>query len=90
MSAVEAMAAGVPMVARDVLTYRQLIKDGRSGLLASGASEFADCCVRLLRDPEAARTLGRTAQAAARDYDWPRIADIFLDQIESVLAGGLS
>jgi glycosyltransferase involved in cell wall biosynthesis len=89
MSALEAMAAGVPMVARDVLTYRQLIEDGRSGLLASGASEFADCCVRLLRDPEAARTLGRTAQAAARDYDWPRIADIFLDQIESVLAGGL-
>jgi glycosyltransferase involved in cell wall biosynthesis len=90
MSALEAMAAGVPMVARDVLTYRQLIEDGRSGLLASGASEFADCCVRLLRDPEAARTLGRTAQAAARDYDWPRIADIFLDQIESVLAGGLA
>jgi glycosyltransferase involved in cell wall biosynthesis len=89
MSALEAMAAGVPMVARDVLTYRQLIEDGRSGLLASGASELAGCCFRLLRDPEAARTLGRTAQAAARDYDWQRVADIFLDQMESVLAGGL-
>ena len=89
MAALEAMAAGVPMVARDTPAYRQLIEDGRSGLLASGPSELADCCSRLLRDPEAARTLGRAAQASARDYDWQRIADVFLDQIEAVQAGGL-
>ena len=78
MSALEAMAAGVPMVARDSPAYRQLIEDGTSGLLASGPSKLADCCVQLLSDPEAARTLGRRAQTTARDFDWPRIADIFL------------
>jgi glycosyltransferase involved in cell wall biosynthesis len=78
MSALEAMAAGVPVVARDSPAYRQLIKDGHAGLLASTPKELADCCLRLLRDPELARGLGRTAQAVAREYDWPRIADVFL------------
>ena len=81
MSALEAMAAGVPMVARDSLAYRQLIVDGRSGLLASSPKELADCCLRLLRDPETARSFGRTAQTAAREYDWERIADIFLAKV---------
>ncbi len=81
MSALEAMAAGVPMVARDVLTYRQLIEHGRSGMLASNPTELAECCLQLLHDPERAHALARTAQAAARDYDWPRIAEIFLAEI---------
>ncbi len=81
MSALEAMAAGVPMVARNALTYGQLIEDRVSGMLASGPAEVADRCARLLRDPEAARALGLRAQAAARAYDWPRIADIFLAEL---------
>ncbi len=81
MSALEAMAAGVPMVARDVLTYRQLIEHGQSGLLASNPRELAECCLQLLRDPDTARALGRRAQASAHAYDWPRIAEIFLAEI---------
>ncbi|MEP6752826.1 MAG: glycosyltransferase family 4 protein [Candidatus Dormiibacterota bacterium] len=78
MSALEAMAAGVPIVARDSPAYRQLIDDGHTGLLVSNSKELAECCLRLLRDPETARSLGRNAQAVARDYDWPRIAGLFL------------
>jgi glycosyltransferase involved in cell wall biosynthesis len=81
MSALEAMAAGVPVVARDSPAYRQLINDGHAGLLASTPTELADRCLRLLRDPELARGLGRAAQAVARDYDWPRIADVFLAEV---------
>ena len=81
MSALEAMATGVPMVARDVLTYQQLIEDGSSGLLATRPSEFAERCLELLRNPATARSLGHKAQAVARDYDWPRIAKIFLAEM---------
>jgi phosphatidylinositol alpha-mannosyltransferase len=81
MSALEAMAAGVPMVARDVLTYRQLIEHGHSGLLASDPKALAGCCLQLLHDPKTASTLGREAQAVAHSYDWPRIAEIFLAEI---------
>ncbi len=81
MSALEAMAAGVPVVARDVPTYRQLIEDGRSGLLGSDPARLAECCVRLLANPGEARTLAGRAQHAARGYDWPRVADIFLAEV---------
>lgn len=78
MSTLEAMAAGVPVVARNVPTYQQLIENESSGLLGSSPAELADCCLRLLRDPGEARELASRAQAAARDYDWPRVADILL------------
>jgi glycosyltransferase involved in cell wall biosynthesis len=78
MSTLEAMAAGVPVVARNVLTYRQLIENERSGLLGSSPAELAAGCLRLLRDPDEARVLAGRAQAAARNYDWPRVADILL------------
>jgi glycosyltransferase involved in cell wall biosynthesis len=81
MSALEAMAAGVPVVAREGLTYRQLIEDGKSGLIASGPAMLAQCCLRLLREPETARRLAEGAQAAAADYDWPKVADIFLGEM---------
>jgi glycosyltransferase involved in cell wall biosynthesis len=81
MSALEAMAAGVPIVALDVLTYRQLIEDGSSGLLASGPAELAERCLRLLREPETAKRLALGAQLAARDYDWRKVADIFLAEV---------
>jgi len=81
MSALEAMAAGVPIVARDALTYRQLIEDGTSGLLASGPAELAAGCRRLLREPDTARRLALAAQAAAADYDWQKVADIFMAEL---------
>ena len=81
MSTLEAMAAGVPVVARDVLTYRQLIENEVSGLLGTTPEELADCCLRLLRDPGLARRLAARAQDKARDYDWPHVADTFLAEI---------
>jgi glycosyltransferase involved in cell wall biosynthesis len=81
MSALEAMAAGVPIVARDTPAYRQLIEDGHSGLVGSTPTALATSCLMLLRDPETGRMMGRTAQTTARNYDWPRIADVFLAEI---------
>ena len=80
MSALEAMAAGVPMVARDTPAYRQLIEHGRSGLLASNPSQLADCCIQLLREPASSRELGRRAQTAVREFDWLHVADTFLTE----------
>jgi glycosyltransferase involved in cell wall biosynthesis len=81
MSALEAMAAGVPIVARDALTYRQLIEDDVSGLLETGPAELAAGCLRLLREPETARRLATAAQAAVREYDWQKVADVFLAEL---------
>lgn len=82
MSALEAMAAGVPVVARDVPTYRQLIEDGKSGLLGSDPTGFAESCIRLLGNPGEAGDFAGRAQEAARGYDWPHVADIFLAEVD--------
>ncbi len=80
MSTIEAMAAGAPVVARDVPTYQQLIENERSGLLGSNPAEFAECCIRILTNPDEARMYSGKAQVAARNWDWPRVADIFVDE----------
>ena len=81
MSTLEAMAAGVPVVARYVLTYRQLVENGVSGLLGATPAELAECCIRLLREPDLARALAVRAQDTAREYDWPRVAEAFLAEV---------
>jgi glycosyltransferase involved in cell wall biosynthesis len=81
MSALEAMAAGVPVVARDVLTYQQLIRHEISGLLGRDPKDLAECCLRMLRDPEAGRAMAAIAQEEAQKHDWPVVADALLEQL---------
>jgi glycosyltransferase involved in cell wall biosynthesis len=64
-SLMEAMAAGVPVVASDIPPNRELVIDGTTGHLVSvgdsvGFAQFSD---RLLADPEKARVLGDVGRA---------------------------
>jgi glycosyltransferase involved in cell wall biosynthesis len=71
-----------------VLTYGQLIDHGTTGLLASNAAELADCCLRMLHDPEEARAMATRAQAMARQYDWPQVAQVLLDELNQHVSVG--
>lgn len=83
MSLLEAMAAGVAVVALDTPVYTQLITPGVNGLLASTPPLLAAACLRLLRDPEERHRLGAEASRTADSYDWPLVAD----RLFTVLAG---
>ncbi len=85
MATLESMAAGKAVVAWDTPVYTQLIEHDRSGVLVrEGDSEaLAEQLSRLLDDPDLRQTLGRAAQARARQYDWDAVTRMLLEALES-------
>jgi glycosyltransferase involved in cell wall biosynthesis len=68
LAAIEAMAAGKPVVGARVVGLSEVFTDGRDGLLVPAADPpaLAAAMVRLLTDPAAAARLGERAVATAR------------------------
>src|SRR5207247_6421381 len=69
MVLIEAFAAGTPVVASDIAGYRQVVTDGREGLLVPAGSplELAEALRSLLVDPAPASAMGVAARAPARE-----------------------
>ena len=77
---IEAMAAGLPIVASAVGGILELIDDGRTGLLAAtgDARALADRIGRLMNDPALAARLGAAAREDARArYSFERMISAF-------------
>jgi glycosyltransferase involved in cell wall biosynthesis len=67
VSAIEAMASAVPVVATRVGGLPDLIRDGETGVLVPPRSiaALSDALVALLKDPSERRRLGTAARADA-------------------------
>lgn len=77
MVALEAAAAGTPLVVADVGGLREFVEHGITGLRfsAGDVAGLADAVTSVLRDEVLARRLARQARAVLeRDYAWPRVA----------------
>ena len=75
VSVLEAMAAGLPVVATDVGGVAEAVEDGETGLLvpATDAEALARALERLLADGELRRRLGAAGRARALSlFDLPR------------------
>lgn len=74
----EAMAMQLPAVVWDLLFYRGLVVDGRTGLLAA-PNDFpamTDKVLALLADPRLASEMGRNGRALLEsDYNWANLAN---------------
>jgi phosphatidylinositol alpha-mannosyltransferase len=73
----EAMATARPVVASDIEGYREVLNDGVEGLLAPPCDEqaLATRLIRILQNPELARTMGQAGRARAVTFSWRRVAD---------------
>lgn len=84
----QAMAAGVTVVAADVAGIRELVEDGREGMLVAPGrtSVLAHALRELAGDPERRAALGAAGRVAARRYDWETVTG----EIEAVYEAAVS
>ena len=74
---IEAMAAGLPVVASETPGYNEVVRDGVDGLLVppSDPGALAAAAGRVLGDPELTARLVAAGRDRARDFDWPGVVD---------------
>ncbi|MDQ3973604.1 MAG: glycosyltransferase, partial [Actinomycetota bacterium] len=72
----EAMAAGLPVVASDIPGFRVVAKDGRQGRLVPPGDAFAlaEAAGTLLTNERLRRAMAAEGRRSVADYDWPRVA----------------
>jgi len=83
----EAMAAGLPVVASDLAGYRTVLKDGRQGRLVPPNDGFAmaEAAATLLSNPALASAMAAEGRRTAAEYDWARISRRIDEIYRSVL-----
>ena len=79
---VEAMAAGLPVVATRIPGYDEVVRDGVDGLLVppDDPAALAAAILRVLTDPALALRLAGSGKARAAEFSWDRVAA----QVEAV------
>ncbi len=88
-AAMEAAASGLAIVATDIRGCRQVVDDGRTGLLVPprDPDSLAIAIERLVSDPERRAAMGRAAmEKAGREFDQQSIIDLTLATYERLLA----
>ncbi|HWO93559.1 MAG TPA: glycosyltransferase [Dehalococcoidia bacterium] len=90
VSALEASACGLPVVATDVEGGRDIVRHGETGLLVppGDARALASAILRLLDDPALAKRMGEAGRRFVRErYNWPdnaaRMAAIYNETVEA-------
>lgn len=86
----EAMFFGLPCVGTDAWAVPEMIDDGVTGFLfpPDDAAALADRLLRLLRDPELSRRMGRAGQARARaHFTWSAVIERMSGVMQAALAG---
>ncbi len=82
LALVEAMAAGLPIVASDIRGYRDVVRHGVEGLLVppGDAAALSVALRRVLTDPALAAALASGGRARAEGYAW----DVVVPQLEAI------
>ncbi len=86
----EAMAAGSPVLASDLVAFRDVLDGGRCGaLFTTGDSAGLARAANALLGDQARRTeLAAAGSARAREYDWSRVARQVIAVYETVAGHG--
>jgi len=83
----EAMSAGIPLVASDIPGFRRVVTSGQDGLLVAPGSpeEIADAVVRIASDPAMAARMTAAGREKALAYDWKAVTGRLEESFRRVL-----
>jgi glycosyltransferase involved in cell wall biosynthesis len=87
LKALEALAAGRPVVGTSIGLEGLDLQAGREVLVADDAAAFAAAVVRLLRDDHLASSLAVAGRLAAERFAWPAISEAFARSIVNMAMG---
>lgn len=78
---VEAMAAGLPIITTDADGCRDVIREGRDGLMfpRGDAKALAAAMSKMINDPAERAQLSETSRIRAKAFDWEMVADQYLE-----------
>jgi glycosyltransferase involved in cell wall biosynthesis len=82
----EAMAAGKPVVASNLLGPNEVIDHGVNGLIFEFGSvrSLVNALLELMADEENAKTMGSKGRSKALDYTWDKVCARFLNLYNSI------
>jgi phosphatidylinositol alpha-mannosyltransferase len=82
---VEAMAAGLPVVATDIPGYREVVRDGVDGLLVPPGDPrgLATALRRILSEPDLAAALSTAGRERAQAFSW----EVIVPRLEALYQG---
>jgi phosphatidylinositol alpha-mannosyltransferase len=83
----EAMAAGLPIVASNIDGYAGVLTHGVEGLLVppEDPQALADALLELLRDPERCAQMAERGRERSHQYSWDRVAQQVLSYYERLM-----
>ena len=83
----EAMAAGLPVVASDIHGYKRVVQRNVSGLLVEprDPEALAAALERLICDPDLRQRMGEAGARRAPDYDWSHVTAQLVAVYEEVI-----
>ena len=85
----EAMSAGIPVVASDINGFKELVRTGKEGFLVPKAQpgSFADIFERLANDRNLCLRLGEQGRIRAAEFSWDKISGRILEFYRDTLGG---
>ncbi|HET8586984.1 MAG TPA: glycosyltransferase family 4 protein [Candidatus Limnocylindria bacterium] len=88
----EAMAAGVPIVASDIHGYKQVVQRDVQGLLVEPKKPraLAAALYTLATDPDLRDRMGEAGRLRAPEYSWDRVTEQVIDFYRDVRAAALA
>jgi phosphatidylinositol alpha-mannosyltransferase len=87
----EAMAAGLPIVASDIAGFRSVVENSCEATLVPPGDEqaLAQALIDLLNDPARRAEMSKCGKRKAAQYDWKIIAQRVLDYYEELMRAKL-